>query len=148
MTADPGLTVICAAATACESETGRHLYEKPQTDAFIATFPVSLYQGEFAILPSSAIVRRDVLIRSGMINLRYPICNDTELWFRLAAAGNKFGFTRGSTCLYRKHRDSLSRRQVASLVELGRLYDEYALWPAIPQRIRREIGRASCRERV
>jgi len=137
MTAEPGLTVVCAAATVFESETGRYLREKPQSDAFVADFPVSLYQGEFVILPSSAIVRRDVLIRSGMINLRYPICNDTELWFRLAAAGNKFGFTRKSTCLYRRHGDSLSQRHVATLVELGQLYDEYVLWSAIPQRIRR-----------
>jgi len=137
MMAEPGLSVVCSAATVFESETRRYLREKPQTAAFIAAFPVSLYRGEFGILPSSAIVRRDALIRSGMISLRYPICNDTELWFRLAATGHKFGFTRKSTCLYRKHRDSLSHQHVASLVELGRLYDEYASWSAIPQRIRR-----------
>jgi len=131
------VAVACAASTAFESDTGKIIEEIPQTDAWIDAFPVSLYRGEFIILPSSAIVRRDVLIRSGLINPQYRMCNDTELWFRLAAAGNRFGFTRKSTCLYRRHANSLSQKHAPNLVELGRLYDEYAGWAAIPPGIRK-----------
>jgi glycosyltransferase involved in cell wall biosynthesis len=133
-----GAAIVCAASTQFASESGQITGELPQTEALVAAFPVSLYQGKLIILPSSAMVRRDVLIRSGLVNLRYRMCNDTELWFRLASSGNKFGFTHSSTCLYRKHRGgSLSNQHTANLLELGRLYDEYAGWTAIPAKIRR-----------
>ena len=130
--------VVCAAATLFDSDSGEIIGELPQTEALVSAFPVSLYKGEFIILPSSAMVRRAVLIRSGLVNHRYLMCNDTELWFRLASAGNEFGFTHGSTCLYRKHRyGSLSNKHTANLIELGRLYDAYSDWAEIPAKIRR-----------
>jgi len=135
--AETRAAVVCAASTAFDSDTGRILHDVPQREHELAAFPVSLFTGDLIILPSSAMVRRPALLKAGSVNVKYRVCNDTELWFRLAAAGNTFGFTRDHTCLYRRHGGAMTCQHTASLLELARLYDEYADWSAIPRAIRK-----------
>lgn len=129
--------VVSSASSSFDSATGKRLEDWAQQESCIQTFPISLYKGEFVILPSSAMIRRAAFDRYGPVSDKYRACNDTELFFRLASKGGRFVFTRTTTCRYRRHTNSLSHAHTTNLTELAHLYQEYAEWKEIPVHLRR-----------
>ena len=73
-----------------DSDTGRFLEKRCPAPGAMRDFPRSLHDGRMIIQPSTVLVKRSVMARSGGFNRQFPICNDLEYWFRLARLGARF----------------------------------------------------------
>ncbi|WP_447018556.1 glycosyltransferase [Shewanella algae] len=85
----------------------------------------------FFLAPTS-FIKRDVLIRVGYADLRYPMIEDYPLWFKCLRNGYSMDYMDKATVLYRKG-DSLSQQaiKVGNLKYLLSLYSfqKEELWP-------------------
>ncbi len=57
---------------------------------------------------ASSVVRRDMLLRVGMFDIRQKRCEDFDLWLRIAKAGGKFSYHDQVVMRYRKRDASQS----------------------------------------
>jgi glycosyltransferase involved in cell wall biosynthesis len=127
-----------------DSATGIHLEQRLPPPGAMEEFPRSLHDGRVVIQPSTAVVKRSVIERSGGFSPQFPICNDLEFWFRLAREGCRFAYTGAVTCGYRKHGEALSKKGTDLAVERARIHHLYQDWSAIPAGQRRhELWRHS-----
>jgi glycosyltransferase involved in cell wall biosynthesis len=117
--------------------TGEHQTPCVPTADDLANLPLALYAGRLSVLPSSVMIRKDAFARFGLISLEFPIVNDTEYWLRLLRGGGQPAYSGATTCLYRRHAASMSRRAAAILQDSARLCEHYADWSAIPSKFRR-----------
>jgi glycosyltransferase involved in cell wall biosynthesis len=79
-------------------------------DELLAGFPRSLFRENF-LLPSSTVVRRDVISRFGEFATREVARNaaDWDFYLRCIAGGARFEFLAAETCLYRSHVGSATK---------------------------------------
>jgi glycosyltransferase involved in cell wall biosynthesis len=61
------------------------------------------------IIPSSAMIRREVFEEVGGFDVRYRIGEDTDYWIRVALAGFGFQHTHGGLVFKRRHERNLTR---------------------------------------
>ena len=115
-----------------DSDTGRFLERRCPTAGAMRDFPRSLHDGRMIIQPSTVLVKRSVMARSGGFNRQFPICNDLECWFRLARLGARFAYTGEISCDYRKHRTALSKRSADLVAECAAIHRLHRDWAEIP----------------
>jgi hypothetical protein len=133
-----GCVIAYAGCLIFDDVTRENLATRAPSPANLQTFPTSLYLGEFVIQPSAVLVRRSAFELYGLVSTAYPICNDFELWLRIAARGGIFAYTGNNTCLYRKHGEAMSLKSAALIEETARLCAHHHDWEAIPASLRRQ----------
>ncbi|MGE5506102.1 MAG: glycosyltransferase family 2 protein [Actinomycetota bacterium] len=90
-----------------------------------------LFTNAFGAHPA-VMVRRELLVRMGGYDERFPRGQDYELWDRCAAAGARFLNLDEDLLLYRVHPDSVSSRHFEEQFETGRIVSDRALARAFP----------------
>jgi peptidoglycan/xylan/chitin deacetylase (PgdA/CDA1 family)/GT2 family glycosyltransferase/SAM-dependent methyltransferase len=111
---DPSLDLIHCGWT-CVAPDGTLMGEKYAPDA-IDLFPFLARNCTFAI--HACIVRRALVEAAEGFSLSLPVCEDWDLWQRLARTGIRFGAVREILAFYRMRPNSLSRgaRQLSTHV--------------------------------
>ena len=97
------------------------------------------------ISPSSALMRRDLLMETGGFDERLPVCEDYDLWLRITA-GNPVAFLSEPLIVKRGgHEDQLSRSTWAidrfRVKALCKILDAGCLTPGQQEATRRELRR-------
>lgn len=134
---DNSYDLVYAGTSIFDDLTGAEIQVRTTTAENLAALPLALYTSRVVIQPSAAMVRRSALEKFGPVSEAYPICNDLELWLRIAAGGGKFNYTGRITCLYRKHGEAMSQKSAALIAEAARICEAYNQCTAIPARVRR-----------
>jgi glycosyltransferase involved in cell wall biosynthesis len=82
---------------------------------------------DFIFLPSSAVIRRSVLLDIGGFSPDPGVSEDWDLWLRLAHAGVQFVACEEPLVLYRIHPNSLTADKLKQRIKNVRLYREQIL---------------------
>ncbi|HEY5892407.1 MAG TPA: glycosyltransferase [Chthoniobacterales bacterium] len=120
-----------------ESGTGRELEIRAPSAEIRREFPLSLFQGQYIIQPSSVMLHKSLWSRVGGFDPAFRYVEDREMWMRCARAGAAFAFTGNNTCLYRKHSSALSTHSAEMAEASAQVFDRHLDWEAIPSSIRR-----------
>ena len=120
-----------------DSDTGAELGIRAPSAPIIERFPLSLYEGDYIIQPSSVVLRKSLWERAGGFDPSFRYVEDREMWLRCARAGGRFVFTGANTCLYRKHGEALSTHSAAMAIACARAFEKQLDWDAIPAALRR-----------
>ena len=120
-----------------ESATGRELGTRAPSPAVMDGFPLSLFEGDYIIQPSSVVLRKTLWERVGGFDASFRYVEDREMWLRCARTGARFVFTGANTCLYRKHGEALSTHSAEMAIACARAYEKQLDWNAIPEGVRR-----------
>ena len=132
-----GADLAHAGSILFDSDTGREMETRAPSLDVIGRFPLSLYQGEYVIQPSSVVLRKTLWERSGGFDPTFRYVEDREMWLRCARCGGRFVFTGANTCLYRKHGEALSTHSAAMAIACARAFEKQLDWDAIPKALRR-----------
>ncbi len=119
-----------------DSDTGREIEVRAPSAETIAAFPLSLFEGDYIIQPSSAVMRKSLWERSGGFDPSFRYVEDREMWLRCARVGGRFVYTGKNTCRYRKHSEALSSHADEMAVACARVFDKHLTWNLIPQDVR------------
>lgn len=134
--------VVFSGCDIFDSDSGARLEERSPPPGAMHEFPRSLHDGRVIIQPSTVVLRREVIRRSGGFSTDFPICNDLECWFRIAKLGATFAYTGAVTGDYRKHATALSKRSADLVTERAAIHRLHRDWAAIPAaQKRRELWR-------
>jgi len=120
-----------------DSDTGRELGIRAPSPAIIERFPLSLFEGDYIIQPSSVVLRKSLWERAGGFDASFRYVEDREMWLRCARTGARFVFTGANTCLYRKHGEALSTHSAEMAIACARAFEKQLDWDAIPGGLRR-----------
>jgi len=120
-----------------DSDTGREMETRAPGAESIARFPISLFEGQYVIQPSSVVLRKSLWERAGGFDPTFRYVEDREMWLRCARAGGRFVFTGANTCLYRKHGEALSTHSAEMAIACARAFEKQIDWDAIPETLRR-----------
>jgi GT2 family glycosyltransferase len=134
----PEAELIHAGSVLFDSESGRELEVRAPSAAVAGGFPLSLFQGDYIIQPSSVMLRKSLWSRVGGFNPSFRYVEDREMWLRCARAGAPFAHTGENTCLYRKHATALSTHSAAMAEAAAAVFDQHLDWSAIPADLRRD----------
>lgn len=134
----PDCTIAYAGCLIFDDITRATLETRAPSPEDLARFPTSLYNGSFIIQPSAVLIHRSAFDRYGFVSEAYPICNDMELWLRVASGGGRFAYTGNITCLYRKHGEAMSLKSAALIEETARICASHGQWQAIPSSLRQQ----------
>ena len=115
-----------------DEESGRELSIRAPTPEQINKFPLSLYNHNYIIQPSSAVIDRNVFNRIQYFDINFKICDDLDFWFRAARSGYRILYTDQQTCYYRKHSSALSSRSRDLVEEVALVYKKHLDWSAFP----------------
>jgi GT2 family glycosyltransferase len=135
---ETGAEIIHTGVVLFESESGRELATREPSAEALAAFPLSLFRGDYPIQPSSALIRRDALVRAGGFDPRCRYVEDRELWLRLVRGGARVSFVAERTCRYRQHGAAMTRNASAMALGVAEVFERNADWEAIPAGLRRE----------
>jgi glycosyltransferase involved in cell wall biosynthesis len=128
--------LIHAGSVLFDSDTGREIEVRAPTPEILAGFPRSLFDGLYAIQPSSVVLRRCLWEAVGGFDPTFRYVEDREMWIRCARTGAQFVYTGLNTCLYRKHANAMSRHGVAMALASARVFEKNIDWEAVPSRHR------------
>ena len=129
--------LVFAGSSLFDSESNRIIGARAPTEAHLRTLPLSLFMGWLSVMPSAVLIRRNAFERYGLVSVEYPHVNDTEYWLRVLRGGGRIGYSGHTSCLYRQHADSMSRRAAEINEDSARLCEKYASWSAIPAKYKR-----------
>lgn len=73
----------------------------------------------------SSTVRREMLLRVGMFDVKQQLCEDFDLWLRIAKAGGKFAYHQQVVLHYRKRDGSQSSNARVSLLAMIDLSERF-----------------------
>lgn len=133
----PGGDFVHTGSVLFESETDRQLKTRAPSAAAIRTFPRSLYLGDYAVQPSSVLLRKSLWARVGGFNPASRYAEDREMWLRCARAGAVFTYNGRNTCLYRQHASALSTHAGPMALACAALLSQHLDWQAIDPDLRR-----------
>ena len=114
----PDAVVCFGRATAVGGDgrpTGERLPELPAGPLTASDLAPVLFESN-PIPTSSALVRRDVLVRAGGFDAPAPLASDWDLWLRLLACGGEFVCEPRARIRYRRHGGGVTA-DVAALAE-------------------------------
>lgn len=120
-----------------DSDTGKALETRAPSLSAVERFPLSLYEGDYIIQPSSVVLRKALWERAGGFDPTFRYVEDREMWLRCARVGGRFVYTGANTCLYRKHGEALSTHSAEMAVACARAFEKQLDWDAIPETLRR-----------
>lgn len=106
----------------------------------IAEFPKSLFRGDYAIQPSSVLLRRRTCQEIGGFDPRCRYVEDRDFWLRLVRAGAQVAFVGELTCRYRQHGDAMSRNIAEMALGAAEVFERNIDWPAVPISLRRHCA--------
>ena len=89
------------------------------TSEELKTFPKSLYYRNY-IANCTLVVRKNAIEKIGLFDANLHFCEDYDCWIRMARAGFKFVYIKGSHSLRRLHQSNLSKN-IRGMTE-GELY--------------------------
>ena len=133
----PAADFVHAGSVLFESDTGRQLETRAPSRAVVRDFPRSLYLGDYAVQPSSVLLRKELWARVGGFNPACRYVEDREMWLRCARAGAVFAYTGGNTCLYRQHGGALSTHAGPMALASAAVLQQHLDWSAIDPELRR-----------
>jgi glycosyltransferase involved in cell wall biosynthesis len=131
--------LIHAGSRLFQSDTGQDLGLRAPTPAMLASFPRSLFTGDYIIQPASVLLRQALWARVGGFDPAFRYVEDRDMWLRCARAGARFYYTGRATCRYRKHGAALSTHAAAMAEATGAVFDKHLDWAAIPRDLRRRL---------
>ncbi|MCX6967385.1 MAG: glycosyltransferase family 2 protein [Verrucomicrobia bacterium] len=134
---ETGADLAHAGSLLFDSDTGRELEIRAPSPDILKRFPLSLFEGDYVIQPSSVVLRKTLWACTGGFDPTFRYVEDREMWLRCARAGGRFVFTGANTCLYRKHGEALSTHSAAMAIACARAFEKQLDWSAIPQKLRR-----------
>lgn len=122
------------------SDTLRDVEIRAPSSAAIADFPNSLFRGDYAIQPSSVLLRRNLCLELGGFDPQCRYVEDRDFWLRLVRSGARVGYVPELTCRYRQHGEAMSRNIAAMAVGAAEVFERNADWPAVPISLRRRCA--------
>ena len=128
--------IVHAGSILFESETGERIGVRAPSPESVATFPRSLFCGDYVIQPSSVLMKRSLWERVGGFDPAFRYVEDREMWLRCARAGASFAYTGRQTCLYRRHGEALTRHAAAMAVASAEVFERNSDWEALPRSLR------------
>jgi glycosyltransferase involved in cell wall biosynthesis len=125
-----------------DDKTGEVIRKRAPTKSHIEMFPRSLYGGGYIIQPSSAVVKRKIFDTIGYFDecLNPDICDDLDLWIRIAKAGYKIVYSGNDTCYYRKHIEAMSADGPNLVKSSGTVYLKHMGWRRLPWLYRHAVA--------
>jgi glycosyltransferase involved in cell wall biosynthesis len=119
-----------------QSETGEHLsFRDPDQDA-IAHLPISLFEGNYPIQPSSSMVRTKLLRDTGGFDVSFRYVEDREYWIRLVRHNARIAFSPEHTCLYRQHGSAMTQNAERMSLGIAMVHDKHGDWEKVPKGLR------------
>jgi glycosyltransferase involved in cell wall biosynthesis len=131
-----GADIVHSGSVLFDSKSGKTLEVRAPTSDTVRVFPLSLYNGDYIIQPSSVMITKELLKRVGGFNESFRYVEDREMWLRCARAGAKFSFSAKNTCYYRKHIAALSTHAAEMAIAGARVFQIHINWSEIPDSIR------------
>lgn len=131
--------VAYAGAIWFDSASGREIKTHTPLPDQEQSLPVAMYTTEFAVLPSTVLVKYEMIKAAGEFSSFYPISNDLEYWLRISKKGAQFVYTGEITCRYRRHSNNLTApsRDLELTVDLAEISAAYSDWDGLPMQLRR-----------
>ena len=104
----------------------------------LETLSISLYKGEFYIVPSSIMVSANLYSTVKGFDESYRFAEDVKFNFTCLQKGFKFAYSGESTCYYRRHSAGISKNLVQMLYYHAMVYEETIdwNWKEIPKKLR------------
>lgn len=133
----PAVDFVHTGSVLFESETGRQRETRAPSAAAIRAYPRSLYLGDYAVQPSSVLLRKKLWARVGGFNPDSRYAEDREMWLRCARVGAVFAYNGRNTCLYRQHAGALSNQAGPMALACAALLSQHLDWKAIDPELRR-----------
>lgn len=137
---ESGADLIHAGSILFQSDSGKFLQERTPTPEMVASFPHSLFRGDYIIQPASVLLRRELWQRAGGFDPAFRYVEDRDMWLRCARAGARFAYTGKQTCLYRKHSAALSTHAAEMAEASAAVFDKHLDWDLIPRDLRRRLA--------
>lgn len=134
---ETGADLVHAGSILFDNDTGKELEIRAPSLGEVEGFPLSLYLGNYAIQPSSVVLKKSLWALVGGFDPTFRYVEDRDMWLRCARTGARFVFTGENTCLYRKHSEALSMHSAEMAVAAARAFDKQLDWSAIPKRLRK-----------
>lgn len=119
-----------------DNDTGSELENRMPGPAEIAALPLSLFQMNYLIQPSSTLLSRSAWKAAGYFDPSFRHVEDWDMWLRCARAGVHIRCTGKLTCRYRKHGTALSNNGGPMSLAAARAVQKHTDWAAIPKGIR------------
>lgn len=133
----PAADFVHAGSVLFENETGRDVGIRAPSPAAVRAYPLSLYLGDYAVQPSSVLLRKALWERVGGFNPACRYVEDREMWLRCARAGAVFAYSGRNTCRYRQHAQAMSRHAGPMALACAAVLQQHLDWTAIPAPLRR-----------
>jgi len=133
----PTADFVHAGSVLFDSASDRQMETRAPSPAVIRDFPRSLYVGDYAVQPSSVMLRKDLWAGVGGFNPACRYVEDREMWLRCARAGAHFAYSGGNTCLYRQHAGALSTHAGPMALASAAVLQQHLDWGAIDPELRR-----------
>jgi len=133
----PAADFVHAGSVLFESETGRITGTRAPSPADVRDFPRSLFVADYAVQPSSVLLRKTLWARVGGFNPACRYAEDREMWLRCARSGAVFAYTGRDTCLYRQHAGTLSTHAGPMALACAAMLQQHLDWTAIEPELRR-----------
>lgn len=140
---NPGASLVHSGSVLFDSESGKELEIRAPSPDVVASYPLSLFLGNYIIQPSSVMLKKSLWTKVGGFDPAFRYVEDREMWMRCSRAGAVFAFTGANTCLYRKHGAALTTHAGPMAIAAAQVYDRAADWTAIPKPVRRERAAAA-----
>lgn len=139
----PTADFVHAGSVLFENETGREVGIRAPSPAAVRAYPLSLYLGDYAVQPSSVLLRKTLWARVNGFNPARRYVEDREMWLRCARSGAVFAYTGRNTCLYRQHAQAMSQHAGPMALACAEVLQQHLDWTAIPASLRqRETAQA------
>ena len=108
------------------------------SDENLKNFPLSLYQQDFFIQPSTMMVSRKLYSKVGGFDEKYIFAEDFKFNLKCVEEGFKFAYTDQSTCRHRKHPDGFSTNYFKMTHNHAIIFEDTISWNlfGISQKIR------------
>jgi glycosyltransferase involved in cell wall biosynthesis len=135
----PAADFVHAGSILFDSETGREVEIRAPSPAAVRDYPRSLYVGDYAVQPSSVLLKKSLWARVGGFNPACRYVEDREMWLRCARAGAVFAYTGHPTCLYRKHANAMSTHAGPMALACAEVLTQHLDWAAIEPALRRRL---------
>lgn len=134
----PAANLVHSGSMLFDSDSGRDLDVRAPSAEVSASYPLSLFLGDYIVQPSSVMLKKSLWTQVGGFDPAFRYVEDREMWMRCARAGAVFAHTGHNTCRYRKHGTALTTHAGPMAIAAAQVYDKAADWDAIPQSLRRD----------
>ncbi|HEY8900381.1 MAG TPA: glycosyltransferase family 2 protein [Chthoniobacterales bacterium] len=135
---ETGADLIHSGVVLFASETGEEIELRVASEKAIDEFPRSLFLADYAIQPSSVLLRRSLWGETGGFDPNCRYVEDREFWMRLVRAGARVSYVPAITCRYRQHSSAMSKNAAAMALGCAEVFERNADWQAVPLDLRRQ----------